>query len=423
MSENKAAFSKYQVFVIAVLAILQFSVILDFMVLSPLGAILIDKLKIQTSQFGIVVSAYAFSAGISGFLAAGFADRFDRKKLLLFFYSGFLLGTVCCALAPSYHYLLIARIITGIFGGVIGSVGFAIISDLFVMETRGRVMGFVQMAFSASQVLGIPVGLFLANKFDWHAPFWMIAGFGFIVCMVILVYMKPINAHLRQPQERNPFKHVFATLSKSAYLQAFLATTLLATGGFMMMPFGSAYSTNNLGLSMEQLPLLYGITGIFTIIVGPLIGKLSDKLGKYAMFCAGSAVTIGVILFYTRLGVTPFWLITAFSVVMFAAISSRMISASALLTAVPDMKDRGAFMSINSSIQQLAGGIGSYVAGRIIVQGSNGILLHYEVMGNVVIGSILITVLMMYFLNKSVQRKLAAADKAAPASQSSATLA
>ena len=420
MSENKAAFSRYQVFVIAVLAILQFSVILDFMVLSPLGAILIDKLNIQTTQFGIVVSAYAFSAGISGFLAAGFADRFDRKKLLLFFYTGFLLGTVCCALAPSYHYLLIARIITGIFGGVIGSVGFAIISDLFAMETRGRVMGFVQMAFSASQVLGIPVGLYLANHFNWHAPFWMIAGFGFVVCVVIWIYMKPINAHLQQRQETNPFKHVFSTLSKSVYLQAFMATTLLATGGFMMMPFGSAYSTHNLGLSMEQLPLLYGITGIFTIIVGPLIGKLSDKMGKYVMFCAGSAVTIAVIIFYTRLGVTPFWIITAFSVVMFAAISSRMISASALLTAVPDMKDRGAFMSINSSIQQLAGGIGSYVAGRIIVQGTNGILLRYEVMGNVVIGSILITVLMMYFLNQTVQRKLAATAARVPVSPSPA---
>jgi predicted MFS family arabinose efflux permease len=143
-------------------------------------------------------------------------------------------------------------------------------------------------------------------------------------------------------------------------------------------------------------------------------------MGKYVMFCAGSAVTIAVIIFYTRLGVTPFWIITAFSVVMFAAISSRMISASALLTAVPDMKDRGAFMSINSSIQQLAGGIGSYVAGRIIVQGTNGILLRYEVMGNVVIGSILITVLMMYFLNQTVQRKLAATAARVPVSPSPA---
>jgi hypothetical protein len=162
-------FSRYQVFMIAILAILQFTIVLDFMVLSPLGALLLEKLNINTSQFGWVVSAYAFSAGASGLLAAGFADKFDRKKLLLFFYTGFIIGTFLCALAPNYHMLLVARIVTGIFGGVIGSVSFAIITDLFKMEVRGRVMGFVQMAFAASQVLGLPIGLLLANRFGWHA--------------------------------------------------------------------------------------------------------------------------------------------------------------------------------------------------------------------------------------------------------------
>jgi predicted MFS family arabinose efflux permease len=157
-------FTQYQVFMIAILAILQFTIILDFMVLSPLGAILLEKLSITTSQFGLVVSAYAFSAGASGFLAAGFADKYDRKKILMFFYVGFIIGTVLCAIAPNYELLLAARIVTGIFGGVIGSISQAIISDLFKLEVRGRVMGFVQMAFAASQVLGLPIGLLLANS-------------------------------------------------------------------------------------------------------------------------------------------------------------------------------------------------------------------------------------------------------------------
>ena len=156
------------------------------MVLSPLGAQLLVELNVKPAQFGLVVSAYAFSAGASGLLAAGFADKFDRKKLLLFFYVGFIIGTFLCALAPNYHLLLIARIITGIFGGVIGSVSFAIITDLFKMEVRGRVMGFVQMAFAASQVLGIPIGLILANKYGWHSPFWMIACFSIVVGIGIL---------------------------------------------------------------------------------------------------------------------------------------------------------------------------------------------------------------------------------------------
>ncbi len=181
------AFTNYEIFIIAILSILQFTVILDFMVLSPLGALLLKELSIKTAQFGLVVSAYAFSAGASGLLAAGFADKYDRKKLLLFFYVGFVAGTIFCALAPNYHLLLIARIVTGIFGGVIGSVCFTIITDLFKMQVRGRVMGFVQMSFAASQVLGIPIGLFLANNWGWHSPFWMIAGFAIIVDVIIFI--------------------------------------------------------------------------------------------------------------------------------------------------------------------------------------------------------------------------------------------
>lgn len=194
MSNNTTTkFTKYQIFIIAILTILQFTLILDFMVLSPLGAILMKELSLQPKQFGLVVSAYAFSAGASGLLAAGFADRFDRKKLLLFFYVGFVFGTTLCAIADSYEFLLMARIVTGIFGGVIGSISFAIISDLFKLELRGRVMGFVQMAFSASQILGLPIGLYLANAFGWHSPFWMIVGFSIIVGIAIVVYMQPIT--------------------------------------------------------------------------------------------------------------------------------------------------------------------------------------------------------------------------------------
>src|ERR1043165_1631839 len=212
-------FTGYQVFIIAILAILQFSVILDFMVLSPLGAMLLPQLHITTTQFGLVVSAYAFSAGISGILAAGFADRYDRKKLLLFFYVGFLIGTLLCAIAPDYNFLLMARIVTGIFGGVIGSVGFAIISDLFKFEVRGRVMGFVQMSFAASQILGLPIGLLLANEFGWHAPFWMIGVFGILVGIVILVYMRPVADHLDIKNERHPIQHLVKTFSVPDYVK------------------------------------------------------------------------------------------------------------------------------------------------------------------------------------------------------------
>jgi len=401
-----AVFTPYQVFIIAMLAILQFSIILDFMVLSPLGALLIEKLHIKTAQFGLVVSVYAFSAGASGLLAAGFADKFDRKKFLLFFYTGFLAGTFLCAIAPNYHFLLMARIVTGLFGGVIGSVSFAIIGDLFKMEVRGRVMGFVQMAFAASQVLGLPIGLVLANHFGWHAPFWMIAGFGSVVGVIIIIYMKPVTDHLKiKSDQKNPFHHLIKTISQSHYVRAFLATALLATGGFMLMPFGSAFGIFNLGLTQAQLPILYGITGIFSIAVGPLIGKLSDKRGKYKVFVAGSLISMVMVSIYTNLGVTPLWIIIALNVLLFVGISSRMISSSALMTAVPQSQDRGAFMSINASVQQISGGIAAAIAGLIVVQTKSGELKHYNTLGYVVMGTMTITLVMMFFLNKYVQNK------------------
>ncbi|MBC7384250.1 MAG: MFS transporter [Bacteroidia bacterium] len=401
---EKHVFTQYQIFLIAIIAIIQFSVILDFMVLSPLGVILLKDLQIKTTQFGWVVSVYAFSAGIAGLLAAGFADKYDRKILLLFFYCGFITGTLLCAIASTYEFLLVARIITGLFGGVIGSISMAIITDLFKMEIRGRVMGFVQMAFAASQVLGIPVGLWLANRYGWHSPFWMIAAFSAIVCIIIFIYLKPVKEHLNYKTDLNPIDHLIATISNKNYLKGFLATSLLATGGFMLMPFGSAFSINNLKIPMEYLPLLYGVTGVFTIIFGPLLGKLSDKTGKYRLFVIGSVLSILMVAVYTNLGPTPLWMVMVLNVILFVGITSRMISASALMTAIPTQQYRGAFMSINSSIQQISGGIAAAGAGMIVVQSNSGELLHYPALGLVVIVSMLITIVLMYILNEQVQK-------------------
>jgi multidrug resistance protein len=400
---QKSIFTKYEIFIIAILSILQFTIILDFMVLNPLGAQLLTELNIKPAQFGLVVSAYAFSAGASGLLAAGFADKFDRKKLLLFFYVGFILGTMLCAMATNYQSLLFARIFTGIFGGVIGSITFAIITDLFKMEVRGRVMGFVQTAFAASQVLGIPIGLILANKFGWHAPFWMIVGFSLIVFAAIFIYLKPIDAHLKIKSETNPFAHLLKIVTTPPYIRAFLTVILLSTGGYMLMPLGSAFTINNLKIQMEDLPLIYGITGIFSIIFGPIMGRLSDKVGKYTIFVWASIwsmITIGI---FTQLGATPLWLAISINVLIFIGVSTRMIASSALFTAVPKPQDRGAFMSINSSVQQISGGFASALAGVIVVQTPSGFLDNYDILGYVVIASMTITIGLMYFLNKQIQ--------------------
>lgn len=413
---GKSTFTGYEKFIISILTFIQFTVVLDFMVLSPLGAILMPTLDITPAQFGMVVSGYAISAGVSGFLAAAFADRFDRKKLMLFFYVGFVIGTFFCGIAPNYELLLAARIFTGVFGGVIGSISFAIVTDLFALEVRGRVMGFLQMAFAGSQVLGLPIGLYLANVWGWHSPFLMIVGISIPAGVAMVMYMRPIDKHLHLQGHTNAFLHLVKNVSEPDYVKAFAATVLLATGGFMMMPFASAYSVNNLGIDLKDLPLLYMITGIASMAAGPVIGKLADSQGKFKVFLVGTIVSMAVVAVYCNLGITPLWGAIVISVIMFIGVSSRIISSSALLTAVPAPKDRGAFMGINSSIQQISGGIATFVAGLIIIQTPSGRLERYDVLGYVVILSMLITIVMMYFLSQLVARKLkAGASKASVA--------
>jgi predicted MFS family arabinose efflux permease len=401
-------FRGYEIFIIIILAFIQFTIILDFMVLSPLGAFLIPELKITPAQFGMVVSAYAFSAGASGFLAAGFADKFDRKKMMLFFYSGFIIGTLLCGVAPDYDSLLVARIITGIFGGVIGSISFAIVTDLFGFEVRGTVMGFLQMAFAGAQVLGLPIGMQLTTAWGWHSPFLMIVGVSVIVGALIVVYMRPVNAHLKLQTEDDSLKHLLKAVSRRDYLNGFFATTLLATGGFMLMPFASAYSVNNLGIDINDLWLLYLVTGLFSMAAGPLVGRYSDKQGKFKVFMMGTVLTIVIVLIYCNLGITPLGTLMVISVFMFTGVTSRMISSQALLSAVPDAKDRGAFMSINSSVQQISGGIATIIAGLIIVQAPGGKLENYNLLGFVISAVMVITIPMIYGLHLQVKRKLAA---------------
>jgi predicted MFS family arabinose efflux permease len=399
-------FSRYEKFVVALLAFLQFTIILDFMVLAPLSARLLKELNVTTSQFSLVVSVYAFSAGASGLLAAGFADKFDRKKLLLFFYTGFVLGTVLCGLATSYEYLLAARVVTGIFGGVIGSISFAIITDLFPMEKRGRVMGFVQTAFAASQVLGIPVGLYLAKIWGWNSPFLLIAGVSALVGVAIFIYLKPIDAHLKIQSESNAFKHLGKVISQTKYLKTFAATTLLATGGFMLMPFGSAFSVNNLGIDIDNgLITLYSIVGICSMIAGPLVGKFADQVGKYKIFVAGSALGSIMVVIYCNLGPTPFWLVVTLNAILMIGVSSRMIASSALVSGIPEPADRGAFMGLNSSVQQISGGLAALFAGLIVYQTPTGHLERYNILGYVVVFTMSVTVIMMYYINRQVMQK------------------
>ncbi|MGE6356742.1 MFS transporter [Flavobacterium sp. NPDC079362] len=403
---DSPAFTFNQKIIIAILALLQFTVILDFMVISPLGDILMKHLDMTTSNFGFAVSAYAFSAGISGLLAAGFADRFDRKKLLIFFYTGFIIGTVFCAFSTSYHMLLMARIVTGLFGGVIGSVSLAIVTDLFVIHQRGRVMGFIQMAFATSQILGIPVGLYFANHWGWHSAFIMIAVFGVFILLAIITQMQPITKHLEVQSDKNPFLHLWHTLSNKQYQVGFASIAFLSVGGFMLQPFGSAFLVNNIHISQLELPMVFFFTGLSVLFIMPLVGKLSDKVSKFKLFTAGSVISIIMILIYTNLNPIPLWEIVVINMILFMGIMSRMIPATTLNTAIPGLEDRGAYMSISSSLQQIAGGIAAVCAGYIVQQKTKtSPLENYDILGYVIAVITAVSIVLIWRVNQLIKNK------------------
>lgn len=404
--EQPPKLTSYQVLIICILALTQFTVVLDFMVMSPLGDMLMKSMSLSTKQFGLVVSSYAFSAGISGLLTAGFADKFDRKKLLLFFYVGFIVGTLLCGLSTSYAMLVFARIFTGVFGGVIGSISMAIVADLFPIHQRGRVMGFLQMGFGASQVLGIPISLYLANHWGWQSPFFMIVVLAAVIWGLTAVKMNPVNEHLKIPNEKNALTHLLHTVALRNYRIGFLATAFLAIGGFMMMPWGSAFAINNLKLTNEQLPMLFMVSGVASLIIMPLIGKLSDKVDKFTLFAIASLWMIVMVVIYTHMTATPFYLVLIMNIAFMIGIMSRMVPAMALSSALPEMKDRGAFMSINASLQQIAGGFAAAVGGMIVVQqDKTSPLEHYDTLGWVIVGITLISIFLLSRVSGLIKKR------------------
>lgn len=398
---NTEKFTSYQIIAVVLLALLQFTVVLDFMVISPIGDLLIKSLAITTEQFGLVVSVYAFSAATSGIISAGFVDKFDRKKVLMFFFSGFIIGTFLCAVSNTYTTLLIARIITGIFGGVISSVTMTIVSDLFAPNQRGRAISTMQMANAVSLILGIPLGLFVSYKFDWHASFYLLLILSTVILFVIYFKLKPIDKHLVSKSNKHPFLHSWHTLINKNYQVGFVAITLLSIGGFMLMPFTSIFLVNNIKLNHAQLPLIFMVTGLSALVIMPVIGKLSDKFDKFKIFLNGSIITIITIFIYTHyLSGFPFWTVLSMNVIMFAAMVSRTVPFQSINLMVPSKADTGAYMSISDSLQQMAGGLGAVLASHIAFQPTpNSPLENYGILGDVVVGISVLVCILGYYVN------------------------
>ena len=368
-----------------VLVAVQFTHVLDFVIMMPLGPQLMRVFEISPQEFGFIVSAYTFSAGITGFLSAFFIDKFDRRTALLFLYSGFTIGTFLCGIAPSYLTLMLARIVAGGFGGVLGALIFAVIGDCIPEHRRGAVTGTVMSAFSIASVAGVPLGLYLANHFGWHFPFFMLAAMSAIALALAYKELPSMRGHLQiRATAETPIQAIqklYALVSTPNHLNALVFMVVLMVGGSTVIPYISPYFVSNVGMSELDLPLIYFFGGAATIFTSRFVGKLADKFGKAKVFTLMSISSIAVIYAITNLPKVPLALALIITTLFMITMNGRFVPAVALVTSSVEPKSRGSFMSINSSAQQLASGASSFIAGLIVGKASDGTMTNYHLVG------------------------------------------
>jgi predicted MFS family arabinose efflux permease len=359
------------------LAAIQFTTVLDFMIIMPLGPQYMRVFHINPGQFGTMVSAYALSAGIAGLAAGFFLDWFDRRPALLWLYFGFAVGTLLCALAPTYRMLVAARVIAGAFGGVTGSLILAIIGDMIPDVRRGAAMGMVMSSFSVASVCGVPIGLRLANVFSWHTPFYALTGLSLVVLAATAVVLPSLQRHLKHNEGRQPVAFMLEVISQRNHQLAFLFMAALTMMSFFVFPYISPYMVSNVGVREADLDYIYAIGGLFTVFTMNWVGRWSDRYGKLRVFKAAALTTIVPIVVLTNLPKVPLVAAITVSTVFMICMSSRMPPGMAMITSSVEPRFRGSFMSINSSVQQFAAGLASFASGKIMGQTPTGEMTHF----------------------------------------------
>jgi predicted MFS family arabinose efflux permease len=363
------------------LAVIQFTTILDFLIIIPLGPQYKRVFEITESQFGLIVSAYGLAAGLSGLAAGFFLDRFDRKRALVWLYLGFTVGTFFCAVSPTYKLLVASRFFAGAFGGVVGAVVLSIVGDVVPMERRGAAMGMIMSSFSVSSIVGVPLGLILASSYNWHVPFFALTVLSALILGVVSAITPPLRAHLEHARGEHPILRTWAVIKHPDHQKAYLFMAALTGAGFCVFPYIATYMVANVGLTEKQLPLIYLCGGLCTVFSMNWVGRWSDRSGKLRVFTLTSLSTAVPILLLTNLPRVPLVLAIGTSTLLMICMSSRMVPAMAMMTGAVEARDRGGFMSINSAVQQFAMGLTSLLSGLIIGQGPGGKMTHFPING------------------------------------------
>jgi len=396
---------------LVILASINFTHILDFMIMMPLGNYLMPFFKISTQQFTLLVAAYTLSAGVSGFIAAFFVDRYDRKKILLVGYVGFILGTIACGFAPSYHWLLAARLLAGIFGGLIGAQVLSIVSDVFASERRGAAMGAVMSSFSIASTIGVPFALYLANLFSWHAPFLLVGFLGIALIPLINKYVPAMDAHIQKKDTTESKLEVFKIVWRNPIQRlALLFSGMIMMGHFLIIPFINPYLEFNNGYSKTETPMVYLVGGIAAFFAANILGKLSDRFGKLKVFTICILLSLPLVIVITMLPPISFSIVLVLFALWFIVATGRGVTAQALISNVVEPQKRGSFMSFNSSVQQLGTAAASLIAGFIVIGESGGKIYRYEWLGYLSVFILLICSYLGHKIFKSSKKVVVVAE-------------
>ena len=386
------------------LAAINFTHILDFMIIMPLGNYLIPYFHITTQQFSLIVSAYSYSAFASGIIAAFVIDRFDRKNSLLFGYIGFIIGTLLCGLAPDYKLLIAARILAGLFGGLIGAQVLSIVADTFPYEKRGRAMGSLMAAFSVASVLGVPISLYIANLISWHAPFILVAVLGFLLIPFTIKFIPPMKAHIKANADHKPAEAFLVVFSRKNALIALALSALIMFGHFLIVPFMNPFMEFNVGFTKNEIPLIYVVGGVATLFSAPVFGKLADVYGKLRIYTISGLVTLPFVYFIANMPSIAFYYVLIVTGLWFVVANGRSIAAQAMVSNVIEPQYRGSFMSLNSSFQQLFVGSASFIAGLVVTNDpSTKKIYNYDWVGYISIGVLAFCIFLGYVLKRNTE--------------------
>jgi predicted MFS family arabinose efflux permease len=398
--------SREEKILLFLLASLNFTHILDFMIMMPLGNYLMPFFKISPQEFSILVGSYPVTAFFSSFTAAFFVDRIDRKKILVFAYIGFLIGTLACGLAPNYSLLLAARILTGLFGGLIGAQVMSIIADLFAYERRGAATGAVMSSFAIASTIGVPFALYLSNIFSWHAPFIFVGLLGVAIVPLLIRFIPSVKGHVREKVAgAHRFQVLLNVVENREQRLALLFSALIMMGHFLIIPFINPYLEFNKHYSKDITPMIYLFGGLASFISAIALGRFSDKVGKLRIFSWSVLFSFLMVWIITNLPTLPFSVVLLFFAIWFSVSTGRAVSAQAMISNIVKMEQRGGFMSFNSSVQQLGTALASFAAGLIVIKDGAGKLQRYEWAGYLSIFVLLLGLLLGRYLFRGMDKK------------------